>query len=126
MNLNPFFKSVVDQCPTQIIICNTDHEILYMNPAAAEGQMKSGGYSLVGKNLKNCHNPDSVEKIQKVVEWFKADKENNIMFTYRNEKKNKDVYMVALRDENGELIGYYERHEMRSYENAEPYGLLGK
>ena len=43
-----------------------------------------------------------------MLEWFKKSKDNNIVYTSRNDRENKDVYMVALRDENGELIGYYE------------------
>lgn len=48
-------------------------------------------------------------------------KEHNRMYTFYNEKENKDVYMVALRDEQGELIGYYEKHEYRNREQGEPY-----
>ena len=42
--------------------------------------------------------------------------------TFYNEKQNKDVYMVALR-ENGKLIGYYEKHEYRNKECMECYDL---
>lgn len=59
--------------------------------------------------------------IKKVVLWFAKSKENNILYTTRNEKENKDVYMVALRDEDGTLIGYYEKHEYRNVETAVPY-----
>ena len=34
-----------------------------------------------------------------------------------------DVYMVALRDDNGTLIGYYEKHEYRNQETAELYKM---
>lgn len=30
-----FYKSVLDQDRNAIVICNLDHEIIYMNPAAA-------------------------------------------------------------------------------------------
>ena len=33
---------------------------------------------------------------------------------------NKDVYIIALRDEKGELAGYYEKHE---YRTIDPEGL---
>ena len=46
----------------------------------------------------------------------------NIVYTFHNEKQNKDVYMVALRDD-GELIGYYEKHEYRNAETMEPYDM---
>ena len=44
-----------------------------------------------------------------------------MIYTYHNEKENKDVYMVALRDENNKLIGYYEKQEYRNLENAKLY-----
>lgn len=62
--------------------------------------------------------------IDKVLSWFKKSSDNNIVFTYYNEKENKDVYMVALRDDAGKLIGYYEKHEYRNRETAKPYGAL--
>lgn len=43
------------------------------------------------------------------------------MYTYHNEKENKDVYMVALRDSEKKLIGYYEKHEYRDRETEQPY-----
>ena len=48
--------------------------------------------------------------------------EPNFVYTFHNEKLNKDVYMVALRDE-GKLIGYYEKHEYRNVETMKQYDL---
>ena len=39
----------------------------------------------------------------------------------RLSQKNKDVYMVALRDEDNCLIGYYEKHEYRNRETGSLY-----
>lgn len=44
-----------------------------------------------------------------------------MIYTFYNEKQNKDVYMIALRDETNKLIGYYEKHEYRNREVAERY-----
>ena len=84
-DLSQYFKSIVDQDRCAVVICNLEHEIIYMNPTAAESQ------------------------------------DHNIIYTFRNEKENKDVYMVALRDEDGTLIGYYEKHEYRDGETAALY-----
>lgn len=46
--------------------------------------------------------------------------DNNIIYTYHNEKQNKDVYMIALRD-GDRLIGYYEKHEYRNAETMKMY-----
>lgn len=77
---------------------------------------------LIGRSLLDCHNPESRDKIQRVVDWFAADKSHNFVYTFHNEKLNKDVYMVALRDE-GKLIGYYEKHEYRNVETMKQYDL---
>ena len=93
MDLSQYMKSIIDMDRASVVICNLNHEIIYMNSAAIGHYGKSGGAELIGKNLLNCH----------------------------NEKENKDVYMVALRDDAQNLIGYYEKHEYRNPENARRY-----
>lgn len=115
MDLNTFFKSVLDQDTAPIVICDLEHTIVYMNPASIARYRTD----LTGRNLKACHNADSNEKIDCVIAWFKESRDNNIIYISRNDKENKDVYMVALRDNSGTLIGYYEKHEYRNRETAE-------
>ena len=123
MELAPYFKSLVDQDREPIVICDTAHTIVYMNPAARKRYEKRGGAALIGRSLLHCHNASSNSRIQEVVDWFAARPEHNIIYTYHNEKQNKDVYMVALRDADGTLIGYYEKHEFRSPETMERYAF---
>ena len=121
MELAPYFKSVVEQDLCAVVICNLEHEIIYMNPAAVARYAKSGGAELVGKSLLDCHTERANELIKKVVAWFEESADHNRIYTFYNEKENKDVYMVALRDEAGTLIGYYEKHEYRNREAEELY-----
>ena len=100
-----------------------NHTIVYMNPAAVRNYAKHGGAALIGRSLLHCHNASSNSRIQEVVDWFAASPEHNIIYTYHNEKQNKDVYMVALRDADGTLIGYYEKHAFRSPETMERYAF---
>lgn len=119
--LNKMLLSVLEMDRAAVVICDLNHTIVYMNPTAKERYAKRGGGELVGKNLRDCHNSQSNEIIDQVIAWFKLDKANNMIYTYKNEKENKDVYMVALRDENQELIGYYEKHEYRNPESSKTY-----
>lgn len=116
--LDKLFKSVIDQDSAPIVICNTESLIVYMNPSAVKRYHRD----LTGNNLRDCHNAKSNEMIDRVLAWFAESKDNNIIFTYHSSKENKDVYMVALRDDDGRLIGYYEKHEYRSAETTAPYG----
>jgi PAS domain S-box-containing protein len=120
--IEDFYKSIIDQDRCAVVICNLDNEIIYMNNAAVENYSKYGGEKLIGKNLLNCHNEESQDKIKKIVEWFAASPEHNIVYTFYDKKKNKDVYIVALRFQE-ELIGYYEKHEFRNKENMKIYNL---
>lgn len=94
-----FYKGIIDQDRSAIVICNLEHEIIYMNPTAILNYEKQGGNRLIGESLMECHNQESRSRIQKVVDWFAENESHNIIYTFHNEKQNKDVYMVALRDE---------------------------
>lgn len=124
MELSIYFKSVVDADNAPIVICNINHEIIYMNPAAISRYQKRGGSELLGKSLMYCHNNDSNEKIFRVIKYFSDNADVNRVFTFHNSKENKDVYMIALRDHDGSLIGYYEKHESRTLEATVPYADL--
>lgn len=119
--MEQFFKSVLDQDRASVVLCDLNHIIIYMNRSAIERYGKRGGEKLIGQSLLSCHNPNSNEIIKKVVDWFSENENNNMIYTFYNEKENKDVYMVALRDETGKLIGYYEKHEYRNIETAKKY-----
>ena len=104
--LESFYKSIIDQDRASVVICDTDHKIIYMNQAAVKSYEKYGGADLIGRSIMDCHNPKSQEKMKQVVNWFLE-----------------DVYMVALREE-GRLIGYYEKHEYRNAETMKQYDLF--
>lgn len=119
--LMPFFKSISEQDRCAVVICNVLNEIVYMNPAAMEHYKRFNVN--IGDSIFDCHNEQSRKAIIKVCDWFKKSTENNIVYTHHNEQQNKDVYMVALRNDNGEYIGYYEKHEFRNPEVMNLYDL---
>ena len=116
MELTALFKSIIDQDTSPVVICDTEHKIVYMNPVACKRYDSFGGRKLLGKSLLECHGAKSNELIVKVVQWFKESKDNNRIHTFYSDKENKDVYMIALRDKEKKLIGYYEKHEYRERE----------
>lgn len=124
--LNAMFRSMLEEDHCAVVVCDLTHTIVYMNPAAAAAQAKHGGYELVGKNLLNCHGPASQEKIKQVVDWFQESVEHNRVHTFFNPKQDKDGYMIALRDGDGSLLGYYEKHEYRIKDESPFYGELGQ
>ena len=128
MEYTAFYKSVLEQDRAPVLLCDLNHTIVYLNRAAAERYAQQGGAALLGKSLMRCHPPKAREIIERVLDWFRESPTHNLVYEFRNDEENKDVYMVALRDENGTLIGYYEKHEyrdretMRLYDFSEPDG----
>lgn len=115
--LTKLFKSILEQDTAPIVVCDMESTVVYMNPSAKAHYH----VDLTGQNVKDCHNAKSNEMIDKVLLWFGESKDNNIIYTYYGEKENKDVYMVALRDDEGALIGYYEKHVYRNRETCKRY-----
>ena len=124
MDLTPFFQSVLEQDRAPVVLCDLEHTILYMNPAAvARYESRPGMEHLLGQSLMRCHPPEARKTIERVVAWFAESPEHNLVYEFRNDEENKDVYMVALRDGSGKLIGYYEKHEYRDRETMPLYDM---
>ena len=117
--MEQLFRSILEQDSAPIVVCDMQSTVVYMNPSAIARYKRD----LTGKNLKSCHPADANEKIDLVLAWFEKSRENNIVYTYRNDRENKDVYMVALRDASGALIGYYEKHAYRDRETMKLYDI---
>ncbi len=117
--MEQLFKSILEQDRAPVVVCDMQSTVVYMNSSA----ISRYGRDLTGRNLKSCHPADANDKIERVLEWFAESRENNIVYTYRNDEENKDVYMVALRDTHGNMIGYYEKHEYRNRETAKLYDI---
>ncbi|MDE6797018.1 MAG: PAS domain-containing protein [Ruminococcus sp.] len=122
MEISVFFRSIIDADSMPVVICDTNHIIVYMNPSAVRRYAKRGGAELIGKSLLACHNAESNVMIEKVVDWFGQNRDNNKVYTFHN-KENHDIYMIALRDDTGNLIGYYEKHESRTPETETRYNM---
>lgn len=112
--MTQYFKSVLELDTSPIVLCDCDHKILYMNPAAVTRYARAGGEKLIGRSVLDCHAPAGKARIQQVLNWFAESTDHNRVHTMYVEKENLDVYMIALRDEKGNLIGYYEKQASRN------------
>ena len=96
---------ILDSLTEPVLVGDTDHTVVYMNRAAAEHY--SGGEALMGTSLLDCHNENSGLIMKEVLEAMRGGEEERLIF--QNDEKR--IYMRAVRDESGELVGYYERYE---------------
>lgn len=103
-------STILDAFPYIITYVDKDHVIRYMNREAEYQYYIVRGYrDLIGKSLLDCHNARSREMIIAAVERMKNHgSEEFIGISARNER----IYINPVRNEDGVLIGYFERYEM--------------
>ncbi|WP_303722428.1 PAS domain-containing protein [Malonomonas rubra] len=100
-----FFCYLLDSFKNPVLFADTGHMVRYANKAAK--QFYPAGDKLVGRSLLGCHNQKSqarmIEILQRMEEGL-----DEVLIT-DNEKRR--IYMRAVRDTSGALLGYYERFE---------------
>lgn len=58
----------IKEFPGAITVTDDEGKIIYMNKKAAKAFEAEGGLELIGRNIMDCHRPDSQEKIKKILE----------------------------------------------------------
>ena len=96
---------LLDSWNKPVVFVDTDHRRQYMNGPARRHYSKWG--DVIGKSIFDCHNELSGETIREVFARF-AEGEREVMIT---DSPKHRVYMRAVRDEKGEVVGYYERYD---------------
>jgi len=121
LDMLEFFKGVIDSEDGPIVICNLDYRIVYVNVAADRYYAKANG--LTSKLLASLMDEETMSKVVMSVEWFKEDKDNNKVFMLHDNCNNFDMYILAIRNAAGELIGFYGRREDRNPDSGKEFDL---
>lgn len=105
MSNTSLHAQILESLVEPVLVGDTNHIVVYMNPAAASHY--TGGESLMGTSLLDCHNEHSQKVMVEVLAAMQAGEDERIIF----DTEKKRIYMRAVRDESGQLVGYYERYE---------------
>jgi DUF438 domain-containing protein len=100
-----FYETLLDNLKNPIAFVDTNHVIRYMNKAALSHYEE--GRSLIGESIFACHNTESCDLIRQIFSDMLTGLEEQMITD--NEKYR--IFMRAVRDRSGDLIGYHERYE---------------
>ncbi|HUU95145.1 MAG TPA: PAS domain-containing protein [Phycisphaerae bacterium] len=95
----------LDSIKDPVLFADTQHVIRYMNKAAIAHF--DDGAALLDRSLLDCHNQNSRRKIIEISAAMQASEDERLI----NEDDKQRIYMRAVRDADGKLLGYYERYE---------------
>ena len=100
-------RGILDAYPYEVVFVDRTHTVRYMNKTA---QKRYGGQVVIGNSLFNCHNESTRPKIEAFL--ARADAGEDEMFETYNRQTGEREFFVPVRDGEGAVIGYFERHEV--------------
>jgi DUF438 domain-containing protein len=101
----PPYAAFLDSLKDPFLFVDTGHVIRYMNRAAKAHY--SAGDKLLGRSIFACHNEESCRLIGEIFEKMKDGLEEELI----TDNDCHRIYMRAVRDGDGRLLGYCERYE---------------
>lgn len=96
---------LLDSMKAPMLFADTDHIVRYLNRAAAEYYDR--GEQLLGTNLLECHNSESQAQMKEILVAMQQGEDERLI----TDNSKHRIYMRAVRDREGRLLGYYERYE---------------
>ena len=96
--------ALLDSLEDPVLFADCDHITRYMNAAAVAHY--SEGRALIGRSLLDCHDEESNRMIHQVFEDLKSGATERLI----TDTEKWRIWMRAVRDPDGNLIGYYERY----------------
>ena len=100
-----FLLSLLNGIKDPILFADTNHIVQYINKVAIAHY--SEGEKLLKTNLLECHNEESQKMMIEILSEMQDGLEEKLITD--NEKYR--IFMRAVRNDKGELIGYFERYE---------------
>ena len=97
-------EAILDSLKDPLMFVDTDHVIRYMNESAIAHF--DDGEALLGRSVLDCHNKRSQGIIVEVLAAFEAGETERLI----SDTEKHRIYMRAVRDSDGKVIGYYERY----------------
>ena len=106
------FEALLETLPIEFSVLDKDDKVLAWNKH--ETRIFKRPEEAIGRNVRNCHPPKSLDKVEKIIEEMKTGKRDEASFWIdlpigKNGEKNKVlIRYLALRDKDDEYLGCLE------------------
>jgi len=105
-------EAILETIPLEFSVLNKDDKVLTWNKHETRIFKRPKG--AIGRDVRKCHPPKSLEKVEKILSEMKQGKKDDAKFWIdlpigKNGEKNKVlIQYLALRDKNGKYLGCLE------------------
>jgi len=83
----------IEKLEGNVIVCDTDATVIYMNEKAIQNYAKDGGAALIGRNLMDCHGEKSRQMILEIMTTHQKN-----VYTIEKNGKKKIIYQSPWMD----------------------------
>ncbi len=99
-------NSILTSLPIDITFVDENDEVAYFSQSLE--RIFTRTKSIIGRKVQNCHPPDSVHMVEKIIEDFKSGKQSSAHFWLELDGKFIHIRYLAIRDESGRYVGTVE------------------
>lgn len=109
--------AILDAYPYEVVFVDREHIVRYLNRRARE-RYGEGPHARVkvGRPIFACHSEATRKKIEELLARADAaapgDADHDEIFEALNTKTGEREFFVPVRDADGAVVGYFERHEV--------------
>ncbi|NOR22174.1 MAG: DUF438 domain-containing protein [Candidatus Aminicenantes bacterium] len=98
--------SVLNTLPVDITFVDNEDKVRYFSDSKERIFLRTK--SVIGIKVQNCHPPQSLEAVEKILKSFKEGKKDTVDFWFNQEGKFVYIRYIAVRDEGGSYLGTLE------------------
>jgi len=98
--------SVLNMLPVDITFVDNEDKVRYFSDSKERIFLRTK--SVIGIKLQNCHPPQSLEAVEKILKSFKEGKRDIVDFWFNQDGKFVYIRYFAVRDEGGSYLGTLE------------------
>ena len=99
-------ESMLNALPVDLTFVDSKDEVAFFN--RAKDRFFPRSVAVIGRNVRNCHPPESVHVVEKIIENFRQNKKDQENFWIQMKGKYILIQYFAVRSEEGEYLGTLE------------------
>ncbi|MEN3008138.1 DUF438 domain-containing protein [Pseudothermotoga sp.] len=99
-------EAILNTLPIDITFVDSENKVKYFSKSKDRIFVRTK--SVIGRDVRNCHPPQSVDKVMQIIEWFRKGEKDEVDFWINFKGKLVYIRYFAVRDRNGKYLGTLE------------------
>jgi PAS domain S-box-containing protein len=105
MELNELMN-LLNTLPVEITFVDKNDIVKYFSDSKDKAFVRTK--AIIGRKVQNCHPPQTVENVEKIIKAFKEGKRDSVDFWIKKKGRFEYIRYLAVRDNDGKYLGILE------------------